>query len=143
MFVTQVELPSEGSCGHKGTRHAEFQAITGILEDWPASVLQDTDLYVTVEPCVMCASALRQYKIRAVYYGCANDRFGGTGGVFSIHSEYVVFWQTRNSTITKLTVQTSTRRIRRMVAFFGMRQSCCFDAFTFRKTRRVKNIPRL
>lgn len=38
----------------------------------------------------MCASALRQFKIRAVYYGCANDRFGGTGGVLSIHSEYVV-----------------------------------------------------
>ena len=143
MFVTHLELPFEGSFGHKGTRHAEFQAITSILEDWPASVLQQTDLYVTVEPCIMCASALRQYKIRAVYYGCANDRFGGTGGVFSIHSEYVVFSQTRNYTITKGTVRTSTRRIRRMVVFFGMRQLCCFDVFTFRKTRRVKNIQRL
>ena len=38
----------------------------------------------------MCASALRQFKIRAVYYGCANERFGGTGGVLSIHSEYVL-----------------------------------------------------
>ena len=38
----------------------------------------------------MCASALRQYRIRAVYFGCSNDRFGGTGGVLSIHSEYVV-----------------------------------------------------
>ena len=36
----------------------------------------------------MCASALRQYKIRKVYYGCSNDRFGGTGGVLSIHSKY-------------------------------------------------------
>ena len=35
----------------------------------------------------MCAAALRQYRIRAVYYGCSNDRFGGTGGVLSIHSE--------------------------------------------------------
>ena len=90
MSVTHLKLPSEGSCRHKGTRHAEFQAIASILKDWPSSVLQETDLYVTVEPCIMCASALRQYKIRAVYYGCANDRFGGTGGVFSIHSEYVV-----------------------------------------------------
>ena len=38
----------------------------------------------------MCASALRQYGIRAVYYGCANERFGGTGGVLSIHSELVI-----------------------------------------------------
>ena len=35
----------------------------------------------------MCAAALRQYRIRAVYYGCSNERFGGTGGVLSIHSE--------------------------------------------------------
>lgn len=38
----------------------------------------------------MCASALKQYRIRSVYYGCANDRFGGTGGVLTIHSESVV-----------------------------------------------------
>ena len=36
----------------------------------------------------MCAAALRQYGIRAVYYGCSNDKFGGTGGVLSINSEY-------------------------------------------------------
>ena len=36
----------------------------------------------------MCASALRQYGIRAVYFGCWNDRFGGTGGVLTVHSEY-------------------------------------------------------
>jgi tRNA-specific adenosine deaminase 2 len=37
----------------------------------------------------MCASALRQFGIRAVYFGCFNDRFGGTGGVLRIHDEYV------------------------------------------------------
>ena len=81
----------------KGTRHAEFLAINSILKNYPTSIFQKTDLYVTVEPCIMCASALRQLRIRAVYYGCANDRFGGTGGVMSIHSEYVfiqssIFW---------------------------------------------------
>ncbi|OJD39953.1 trna specific adenosine deaminase [Diplodia corticola] len=70
-----------------GTRHAEFVAISQILAEHPASVLRDTDLYVTVEPCVMCASALRQFGIRAVYFGCWNDRFGGTGGVLNIHSD--------------------------------------------------------
>jgi len=53
----------------------------------PQSILRDTDLYVTVEPCIMCASALRQYGIRAVYFGCLNDRFGGCGGVMQIHSD--------------------------------------------------------
>lgn len=71
----------------EGTRHAEFIAINNVLECYPPSVFNETDVYVTVEPCIMCASALRQYEIRAVYYGCSNDRFGGTGGVLSIHSE--------------------------------------------------------
>ncbi|GAA6012250.1 hypothetical protein JCM8202_003258 [Rhodotorula sphaerocarpa] len=44
-------------------------------------------LYVTVEPCLMCASAMRQVGIEKVVYGCANDRFGGNGGVQSIHSD--------------------------------------------------------
>lgn len=72
-----------------GTRHAEFVAISQILAIHPPSILRETDLYVTVEPCVMCASALRQFGIRAVYFGCWNDRFGGTGGVLNIHTEYV------------------------------------------------------
>jgi tRNA-specific adenosine deaminase 2 len=72
-----------------GTRHAEFVAIAGILSKNSISILMQTDLYVTVEPCVMCASMLRQYGIRAVYFGCWNERFGGTGGVLNIHSEYV------------------------------------------------------
>lgn len=61
-----------------------------MLQSYPRSALKSTDLYVTVEPCVMCASALKQYRIRSVYFGCANDRFGGTGGVLSLHSESVV-----------------------------------------------------
>ena len=75
----------------QGTRHAEFVAIGQIISTHPPSILEETDLYVTVEPCIMCASALRQFHIRAVYYGCSNDRFGGTGGVLSIHSEYAHF----------------------------------------------------
>lgn len=70
-----------------GTRHAEFVAIEQILTKHPLEILKETVLYVTVEPCIMCASALRQYGIKAVYFGCANERFGGTGGVMNIHSE--------------------------------------------------------
>ena len=71
----------------KGTRHAEFVALAEIMSKYPQSVLRDTDLYVTVEPCIMCASALRQYGIRSVYFGCLNDRFGGTGGVMTVHMD--------------------------------------------------------
>ncbi len=42
-------------------------------------------LYVTVEPCIMCAAALSELNIGKVVYGCGNDRFGGNGSVLSIH----------------------------------------------------------
>ncbi|KAI1451595.1 cytidine deaminase-like protein [Annulohypoxylon moriforme] len=48
-------------------------------------ILSECILYVTVEPCVMCASLLRQLGIKKVYFGAVNDKFGGTGGVFKIH----------------------------------------------------------
>jgi len=72
-----------------GTRHAEFEAIDLILSsgEYTSEVFQQCVLYVTVEPCVMCAYALRQLRIKHVYYGCANERFGGTGSVFDIHQE--------------------------------------------------------
>ncbi|KAL8694217.1 MAG: hypothetical protein Q9218_001104 [Villophora microphyllina] len=85
---SQIFQSSSPDVAAQGTRHAEFQAIDEILDTYPSSVFSKTDLYVTVEPCIMCASALRQLRIRAVYFGCANDRFGGTGGVLSIHAEY-------------------------------------------------------
>ncbi|ORY80891.1 tRNA-specific adenosine deaminase subunit TAD2 [Protomyces lactucae-debilis] len=78
---------NETNISLNGTRHAEFVGIDAILEKHPASILQETDLYVTVEPCVMCAAALRQVRIRHVYFGCGNDRFGGCGSVFSLHSD--------------------------------------------------------
>jgi tRNA-specific adenosine deaminase 2 len=49
------------------------------------SIISECVLYVTVEPCVMCASLLRQLGIKKVYFGAVNDKFGGTGGVFRIH----------------------------------------------------------
>jgi tRNA-specific adenosine deaminase 2 len=91
MNVSDVSIESSvmATDFYQGTKHAEFIAIGQMLKDHPRSALQSTDLYVTVEPCVMCASALKQYRIRSVYFGCANDRFGGTGGVLSLHSESV------------------------------------------------------
>lgn len=49
------------------------------------ALIKECTLYVTVEPCVMCASMLRQLEIKKVYFGAVNDKFGGTGGVFCIH----------------------------------------------------------
>ncbi|RKO89802.1 cytidine deaminase-like protein, partial [Blyttiomyces helicus] len=73
-----------------GTRHAELEAIDEILVAHAGEVdWGEVDLYVTVEPCVMCASALRHIRIRKVYYGCGNERFGGCGSVFRVHQDDV------------------------------------------------------
>ncbi|KAN0073279.1 Cytidine deaminase-like protein [Elaphomyces granulatus] len=71
-----------------GTRHAEFLAIEEVLKSYPSSIFRQTNLYVTVEPCIMCASALRQYQVRRVYFGCSNERFGGVGS--ARHKEMLI-----------------------------------------------------
>lgn len=77
----------------QATRHAELEAIDAILADailTPQPVqhpLANTTLYVTVEPCIMCASALRQLGIQEVFYGCDNDRFGGCGSLLGVNQE--------------------------------------------------------
>ncbi|PSS31984.1 hypothetical protein PHLCEN_2v2226 [Hermanssonia centrifuga] len=76
----------------QATRHAELEAIDGILSDKVLTPemreypLSETVLYVTVEPCIMCASALRQLGIKEVFYGCENDRFGGCGSVLGVNN---------------------------------------------------------
>ncbi|XP_005043946.1 PREDICTED: tRNA-specific adenosine deaminase 2 [Ficedula albicollis] len=80
----------------QATRHAEMVAIDRVL-DWCKQherdyreVFPQLVLYVTVEPCIMCAAALRLMKIPRVVYGCRNERFGGCGSVLSISSDAMV-----------------------------------------------------
>ena len=73
-----------------GTRHAEMIAIDEILNKGEACTDPPSDftrctLYVTCEPCIMCAGALSLLEFRKVFYGCANDKFGGNGSILSIH----------------------------------------------------------
>lgn len=77
------------------TRHAEIECIDQLVEYCrqqdvsPNSTVfwSCVTIFVTVEPCVMCSRALRLLGIKAVYFGCANDRFGGCGSVFSVHND--------------------------------------------------------
>lgn len=68
------------------TRHAEFVAIDQILQKYDESIFTECELYVTVEPCTMCASALVLLKFKRVYCGCMNDKFGGCGSVYSLNT---------------------------------------------------------
>ena len=70
-----------------GSRHAELEAIDRILRVHDAETISACTLFVTVEPCIMCASALRQLGVRTAVFGAANDKFGGCGTVLDINSD--------------------------------------------------------
>eukprot|EP00947_MAST-08B_sp_MAST-8B-sp1_P000717 g717.t1 len=67
------------------TRHAELVAIEEITQTHGLDILKRCELYVTVEPCIMCAAALAQVKIGRVFFGCHNPKFGGCGSILSLH----------------------------------------------------------
>src|SRR5437764_7007385 len=74
----QVELLKDA------TAHAEMLALTAAeaaLGDWR---LTDCDLYVTKEPCPMCAGAIVHTRIRRVIFGCADPRGGAGGSVMNL-----------------------------------------------------------
>lgn len=58
------------------TAHAEMQAITAAENSLGGKYLADCTLYVTVEPCVMCAGAIGWAQIRRVVYGAPDDKRG-------------------------------------------------------------------
>src|SRR6266508_4045333 len=74
----QVELLKDA------TAHAEMLALTQAEEamgDWR---LTDCDLYVTKEPCAMCAGALVHTRIRRVIFGCTDPFAGAAGSVINL-----------------------------------------------------------
>jgi tRNA(adenine34) deaminase len=74
----QVELLKDA------TAHAEMLALTqaeAAVGDWR---LTDCDLYVTKEPCPMCAGAMVHVRVRRVIFGCVDERGGAAGSVVNL-----------------------------------------------------------
>jgi len=60
------------------TAHAEMQAITAAAQTLGGKYLTDCTLYVTVEPCAMCAGAIGWAQVSNVIYGCRDEKRGYT-----------------------------------------------------------------
>ena len=58
------------------TAHAEMQAITAAAQTLGGKYLTDCTLYVTVEPCLMCAGAIAWSQLRRIVYGAADEKRG-------------------------------------------------------------------
>jgi len=69
------------------TAHAEIIAITAaasFLEDWR---LEECTLYVTKEPCAMCAGAIINSRLEKVVFGCYDEKEGCCGSLYQICSD--------------------------------------------------------
>lgn len=74
----EIELKKDATC------HAEVLAIqraSQVQSDWR---LDDAILCVTVEPCPMCAGAIRQARVNTVIYGCMDPQRGALGSLFDL-----------------------------------------------------------
>lgn len=62
---------------HDPTAHAEINVIRSRCQELGAQRLPDHDLYVTLEPCPMCAAAIANARIRRLYFGAYDPKGGG------------------------------------------------------------------
>lgn len=70
------------------TNHAEILAIKKASKKLNSWRLLDCDMYVTLEPCSMCAGALIQSRIRKVYIGASDEKTGACGSVLNLLGDY-------------------------------------------------------
>lgn len=72
--------------GKDATAHAEIMAIQEACKAVGSWRLSECDLYVTLEPCPMCAGAIINARIRRVFYGAKDARGGALGSVMDLRS---------------------------------------------------------
>jgi tRNA(adenine34) deaminase len=97
------------------TAHAEMQAITMATNELGGKYLTDCTLYVTVEPCVMCAGALGWAQVPRVVYGCRDEKRG-----FSVYAPQALH---PKATIESGILEEECRQL--MQEFFRSRRSGC------------------
>ncbi len=88
LVVLNDEVIGEGwnqpIVSHDPTAHAEIVALRAAAAHIKNYRLVDTTLYVTLEPCVMCAGAIVQARVARVVYGVADPKAGAAGSVFNL-----------------------------------------------------------
>ena len=73
--------------GHDPTAHAEVAALRDAAARLGNYRLRGCDLYVTLEPCVMCAGAIMHARIARVFYGARDPKTGACGSVIDAFAE--------------------------------------------------------
>ena len=78
------------NASYNATTHAELVGINSLLHGAPdpaaaSKIFRRCVLYVTLEPCIMCASAVSRAGVLRVVFGAGNDKFGGCGSVLCLN----------------------------------------------------------
>ena len=91
VIVHQNQIIAEGwnsrETLHSSTRHAEIIAIEKACEALHAWRLLECELYVTLEPCIMCTGAILQSRIPAITFATKDPKGGACGSLFSLHED--------------------------------------------------------
>jgi len=69
------------------TAHAEIIALTSASNNLQNKTLEDCDLYVTLEPCLMCIGAISLSKINNLYFATFEPKFGACGSIYNVPDE--------------------------------------------------------
>ena len=78
---------NEKESTHDATAHAEILALRAAGQTLGHWQLTDCTLYVTLEPCPMCAAAIAQARPALVVFGAFDEVMGGMGSVYALHSD--------------------------------------------------------
>lgn len=70
------------------TKHAEILAIQKASKKLKSWRLIDCEMYVTLEPCTMCAGAIINSRIKKVYIGAMDEKTGAVGSVLNLFEDY-------------------------------------------------------
>lgn len=81
-IIARAHNKKESKCD--ATNHAEILAIQKACKKLNSWRLIDCDMYVTLEPCSMCAGALINARIRKLYIGTQDDKTGACGSVLNL-----------------------------------------------------------
>lgn len=71
-----------------GTKHAEIIAIQKASKRQEAWRLEECEMYVTLEPCTMCAGAIINARLKRVFIGTKDPKAGAVGSVLNLFKDY-------------------------------------------------------
>jgi len=79
------------NANHNATQHAEMIIIHEACQKRQSKFLLDTSLFITLEPCAMCAAAISEVHIDRIYFGAYDEKKGSLESVMKIYNQHHFF----------------------------------------------------